>query len=117
MENGTPTNYTRIQYTKCARAAEEVPIPGATPTESDQIRPNPTKSDQVRPRPTESDQIRPSDRVQPNPTKFTKNQNPTKSVFSLAPVNSLDQIPPNFIDVPQLKLGQYFYPAASQDAR
>ena len=70
-------------YEKYARAAEEVPIPGATPTESDQIRPNPTeftttqnptKSDRIWPNPTKSDQVR------PNPTKSDQfRQSPTKS--------------------------------------
>ena len=36
------------------------PLPGATQTEFDQIRPNPTKSDRFRPKPTESDLVRPN---------------------------------------------------------
>ena len=70
------------------------PLPGATPTKSDQIRPNPTefdqidriyqksKSDQIRPNPTESDWSRPnpteSDQIRPNLTKSDQIQdNPT----------------------------------------
>ena len=35
-------------------------LPGATPTESDQIWQNPTKSNRIRPNPTKFDQIRPN---------------------------------------------------------
>ena len=70
------------------------PLPEATPTKSDQIRPNPIDSDQIRPIPTNSDNVSltnsdqiyqksKSDQIRPNPANLTKSDqirlNPTES--------------------------------------
>ena len=73
-------NFSQVRIWKNSHQSMQGPLPEASPTESDQIRPNPTESDQIPTEsnriwlnPTESDQIwlnpTESDQIRPIPTK------------------------------------------------